>query len=500
MVTKNSGLSSALVNILGFIVPFFVFVFVTPVLVDHLGSDQYGLLLALGSMVVLLGSLDLGLITGSVHTISRLLERMKVAEAVCLLQGVLTVFLILATLAFVTIIFFSDSLISFFSVQHFISSSQVQEVIYLIASLAFITLLSLPLLVLFQAKQVFHLMVMIQVFTFMLTWLGAAFFVWSEMGALVEILYWQLVVQVVRIFLLLKVNITLLPEMRWLPSMELKGIQQMFSFSGYAFINQLSALAVFHLDRFFLVALAGPASVSYYAVSVTITNKFLALANAIVQFVFPRISSLSVDEHKQEIIHLYLLSRRYVFLLLLPCFVPLYMYAGDILDVWLGKGFAKEATQTMQLLTIAYMFALTSVAPSQVFNGMGNTKIGAYFAMLGLLVNVLICYLFIPEYGAVGAALAALVSMSQALLYMYYLERTLDIARLSSDDYFLLKVVGACVVQLFFILLVHEAYWVLALFFSWLLFYIYWVGLGFMNNQDKALLKRLFNRVARASH
>lgn len=500
MVAKNSGLSSALANILGFVVPFVIFIIVTPILIKYLGSERYGLLLALGSMVILLGSLDLGFVTGSVHTLSRLLEYRRLTEAVCLLQEVVTVFVILAAFVFASITFFSENLINFFSILDFYSSTQAHEIVYLIAGLAFIAVLSLPLLILFQARQVFHQMVMVQVFVSMVTWLGAAFLVWCALGELIEILYWQLVVQIIRIFVLLRLNQVLLPEMRWCPSVKAKHIQQMFSFSSYAFINQLSALAVFHLDRFFLVALSGPASVSYYVVSVTIANKFLALANAIVQFVFPRISSLSVDEHKQEVVRLYLVSRRYVFLLLLPCFVPLYMYAGDILNIWLGESFAQETTQTMKLLTIAYMFALTSVVPSQVFNGMGNTKVGAYFAMFGLLVNVTLCYLLIPEYGAVGAAIAALVSMFQALLYMYYLERILGIASLSSDNYFLLKVIGACVLQLIVVLMTGEIYWALTLVFSWLVFYIYWVVLGFMSHQDKALLKRLLNGGVRAGY
>ena len=492
MVAQNSGLRSALSGLAGFIIPFATFVLVTPSLVSNLGVDSYGVLVALGSFVFLLSGLDFGLTTGCVYAVTKLLSKHEYESIIALLRELFTFFMGMASIIAVVAMFLSKDLLSLFHLNDLLPATSAKQVIYSTVGLFFLTMLVLPFSVLLQAKQQFQLIVGVQVFAFTMMWLGAWLIVEFHIGGVLEILCWHIIVQLFRIMYLVYANHKILPNMEWFPILSISKLKELLPYSGFMFLNQVSSLVVLHLDRFFLVTLSGPASVTYYAVAVTVSNKIMSLANAVAQFVFPRATHYSAVEDKEKLVGLYLIARRYVLLLVIPTFVPLFMYSQDILAIWMGSEFADKATMTMKILIVAYMLALLSVVPAQVFNGLGNTKIGGYFALGSMLVNVVLCILLIPEFGSEGAAIAALIAMSQAVIYMFVLEKELGVLQLCSDSCVLIKIIGVSILQFIIIVLYNSyLYWTLGLIVAWSSFYVIWFFLGFMSSQDKALLQRL---------
>ena len=201
----------------------------------------------------------------------------------------------------------------------------------------------------------------------------------------------------------------------------------MIAFSSHAFIAQLSSSFAYHMDKFLLAFFLGPASVAYYSVAVGSASKLLVLAGVMSAFVFPRAVGLNAVSATDALRALYLRASRFTLLVLAPMLIPGVLLTPALLRIWLGPEFAAKSAAPMQVLIVAYFFSAVSVVPSHIYNGKGNSRISAIYATIGTALNVSLCFILIPRFGIMGAAVAALVGAAQSIVFMGSLENELGL-------------------------------------------------------------------------
>lgn len=267
---------------------------------------------------------------------------------------------------------------------------------------------------------------MIQVLGKIALWLGVTALTFRSFG-LVGIFRWVLTVEFLVLAVYVAWNIHLLPALSWFPTARFQEVRGLVGYSSHAFIAQLSSSFAYHMDKFLLAYYLGPASVAYYSVAVGSASKILVLAGVMSAFVFPRAVGLSASAATDALRHLYLRASRFTLLVLAPLLVPAVLLTPMLMRVWLGPQFAEKSTASMQVLIAAYFLAAVSVVPSHIYNGKGNTRISAFYATIGTMMNVSLCLVLIPRFGILGAAVAALVGMAQSVVFMGSLENELGL-------------------------------------------------------------------------
>jgi O-antigen/teichoic acid export membrane protein len=116
---------------------------------------------------------------------------------------------------------------------------------------------------------------------------------------------------------------------------------------------------------------------------------------------------------------------RQLFILVFLVFGFGFFFAEMILRLFYGKPFA-EANWILRILMLAFLVTSADTVLSMSSLAAGYQKIVMIIAIVRAVVNIVLNFIFIPSWGAVGAALATLFSISLSFaILQYFVTKTL---------------------------------------------------------------------------
>jgi O-antigen/teichoic acid export membrane protein len=347
-----------------------------------------------------------------------------------------------------------------------------------------------------RAMEAFRGLTIIQVLGGSANWVGAAILVRQGLG-LDWIFLWFALVAALTFFAFAWWSSHLTGGLDWLPRLQFPVIRKSLSYNLHAFTGQVASGATYHADKFLVSHFLGAAAVGYYGLATSLSSKLLTLVVALGGFVFPRAVRMFAADDLVGLRQTYLRATRYVLLIAWPMLVVAAFLGEPFLRLWVGTDFAAQVGELLAILLFAYFVASLSVVASHVFNGIGNSRIGAGFALLGAVVNLVGCAIFIPRWGLIGAALASLLSMVQVFGYTYALHCRLGLPRFPFAGLWLrLFLVASIQALLLWLGIDWISSWnsLLCLaFFAWAFFYLGWYVLPFADAGDREILRRLWH-------
>jgi PST family polysaccharide transporter len=117
-----------------------------------------------------------------------------------------------------------------------------------------------------------------------------------------------------------------------------------------------------------------------------------------------------------------------VFAALLIC-LPVSLCAPMIIRVLFGPAYA-EAGPVLAVYAWTLLFIFVGVARGQHLLNERQTQFPLWYSLLGLVVNILCCWMLIPAYGPMGAAAASVASqVVAAFLSSFVHPKTRDVGR-----------------------------------------------------------------------
>jgi len=491
---RPSGLKSGVFSIFGLVAPSLIYLVVTPILVRILGDAQYGLLVLFLAIPAFLGNIDFGLGAGGVLGMGRAIEAGDVPKAVRLHRELITLFALLGICLAAALWLAAPRLVYLLGMLQAIEYGKALFLVHLAAVALILSILTASVSILPRAVEQFPQIAMIQVLGKVVLWLGTVTLACFGSG-LSGIFLWVVSLELLVLTVYVVWNTRLLPALLWLPVGRFHEIGGLIGSSAYAFIGQLSASCIYHVDKFLIAYFLGPAAVAYYSVAVGMASKLLVLAAAMSSFVFPRAVSLSAAAATDALKELYLRASRLTLLTLTPILAPAVILAPVLLRLWL-PGFAEQSAGPMQLLLAAYFLSALSVVPAYIYNGKGNFRVSAIYAAIGTLLNVALCLVLIPRLRMIGAALAAVLSMAQSAVFMGSLENSFGMGWFGGQGKLFGQLGLLALAQ--FSALSAMARWVhgwpslaAAGLAGWGLFYALWFLIPMATTEDKAVCNRL---------
>ena len=174
----------------------------------------------------------------------------------------------------------------------------------------------------------------------------------------------------------------------------------------------LSAVAYFimqSLDIIILTAYEGYDKVAYYSIAVklaTVTALALMSVNIVVA---PKIAEIYNNNDHSKLNKLIKDSSRIIFSISLPVLTVLFVFSEFILGLF-GENYvlAKEA---LVILLAAQLFSAICGPGAIYLNMTGKEQKLNKILIAGLLINLILNFVLIPNYGIEGAAIATLISM-----------------------------------------------------------------------------------------
>jgi PST family polysaccharide transporter len=181
----------------------------------------------------------------------------------------------------------------------------------------------------------------------------------------------------------------------------------------------LSGLAIalyMKIDQIMLGQMLGDEAVGIYSAATRISEVWYFIPMMIVASVFPAI--LEAKKQSESLYH-QRLQRLYDLMVCLSVAValPMTFLAGPIVVLLYGPAYA-EAGTVLAIHIWASVFVFLGVASGQWFIAENRQILSFQRTLLGAVINVVLNYIFIPEFGVTGAAYATVLAQaSVGLLY-----------------------------------------------------------------------------------
>ncbi len=142
------------------------------------------------------------------------------------------------------------------------------------------------------------------------------------------------------------------------------------------------------------------------------TSKMLGIPIGPLGNIFgPVIVGLYAKNKLGDMKQIYFTVTKWIFLLVFPGFLFMVIFSNQILTILFGEMYRYGATAMSILAFCIFITALVGPTTS-VITAFGRTKIIMNCSIFGAIMNLILNYLLIPEYGINGAAIATGISLA----------------------------------------------------------------------------------------
>lgn len=204
-------------------------------------------------------------------------------------------------------------------------------------------------------------------------------------------------------------------------------VRKMWQYGSYSLGGMASTTLYTKADIFLLSSFGGPVQVALYNSVKVFARLYEMVTQVIAMFLLPGVSHLASRGEEKSLVALVEKSTAFLTVAMIPVFVLFLLLPAPLIET-VYQGRYLDGIPLMRIFAgLAFLVPIIGVA-TNVLMGLGEAKIG-FRLSLHLLVSSLVAYLIlIPLLGAMGAAVAYLLSsLYVAVLSTVFLRRFVPI-------------------------------------------------------------------------
>lgn len=199
----------------------------------------------------------------------------------------------------------------------------------------------------------------------------------------------------------------------------LKGIAQLF-------IPQVAIQVYLVIDKTMIELLTGDsAQTGYYELAQTVQRTGVTIVTAFGTVAASRIAALKSTRDSKAISELLTQSYELVCLTAIPIALGIGAIAQNFIPWFLGEGYVPVIRLLILLCPLIVIIGFSNISGIQYMVPMGLQNQMTVSTFVGACINVLLNLLWIPEYGAVGAAIASIISECVVMLIQGFFIRNI---------------------------------------------------------------------------
>jgi O-antigen/teichoic acid export membrane protein len=179
------------------------------------------------------------------------------------------------------------------------------------------------------------------------------------------------------------------------------------------------ALLAVSADRLTIGYFWNAAEVGYYVGVQQIANMLVVIQSAATLVLFPAVSSAHKKGEQNEVVRISSEAIRYILLILMPVGAGITVFSAHIIHVVLSDEFL-SAEYCFIILTWYYILFSVSNTIATTIGGTDRPKLGAKITLVSAITNISLNFVFVPFYGATGAAIATLISGIVYFILVWY--------------------------------------------------------------------------------
>lgn len=199
-----------------------------------------------------------------------------------------------------------------------------------------------------------------------------------------------------------------------------------FTFFGMVVITSLYTI----LDTSLLGFLSDDFQVGLYTAATKLNKISLTLITSLTAVLLPRLSYFARNNEKEKIIELAQKSASIIILLALPVIAGLIFLAKPLTLIFSGPEYLQAIPAMYIISPIVLFISLSSLIGSQIFAAINKEKLTLISTSIAAIINITLNFIFIPKYGAMGAAIGTVfaefgVTLFQIMCVREYINKSI---------------------------------------------------------------------------
>jgi O-antigen/teichoic acid export membrane protein len=208
-----------------------------------------------------------------------------------------------------------------------------------------------------------------------------------------------------------------------------KTLKELFGYSGYALLVQLSDQLRFQIAGWMVGIFVSVSAVTHYAIASRLSQAFMALMIALLGILSPWFSQLSGSADFSGIRRVFLFGTKIAAAVSTIIACSLFLYGGVFIRTWMGANYLDAYWPLVLLVAAIYLDVAQQPSISYLY-GVSRHHFLAWLTFGEAIANVGLSVYWAREYGMVGVALGALVplAIAKVLIQPVYVCRHLNVS------------------------------------------------------------------------
>jgi O-antigen/teichoic acid export membrane protein len=210
--------------------------------------------------------------------------------------------------------------------------------------------------------------------------------------------------------------------------------KRMARYGSHAFVAYLGNMLLGQGPPILIGRFRVESYVGYYALPSRLLQNVADLVTRIGYVTMPNAAELAERGQYAKIVQLGTYLNRYCFALFMPVGLFLLVFGRELIQVWVGVGFADQSAPLLPAFVLMTMLAVAGQFNSSVILfGLAKHDTYAKALLAEAVLSLIVMALVLPVYGLVGASwvAAAFAIINRGLVTPYLLSRTLQFSLLS---------------------------------------------------------------------
>jgi len=190
-----------------------------------------------------------------------------------------------------------------------------------------------------------------------------------------------------------------------------ESFKQLYNYSIYGFIISVAMKIIFYTDSVVIGAVLDVSQVTFYAIPTMLMQYLEHFIWAIIAVLLPVISAQDALGKNENNANIYQVGTKYAMLLCTPVFLVLYFVGPDFIGLWMGQQYKEPSGQVLRVLLVGYFFFLAQLIAHGILKGMSKHKILAILLSIEAFANLGLSLYLGPTWGIVGVALGTTIPL-----------------------------------------------------------------------------------------
>lgn len=390
----------------------------TPYIVNKLGTDSYGALSIILTMVGYFNLADFGMGNTVVKYLSEYLARKDYEIVKKLVRTSLLYYGAVGLAAALLIAVLSPVLVSKVLIIPAGLRQTALTAFYVTAITFFFNMISTLFTSVLKGYQRFELLALRDMGIYTLSTVLTVVLLFFGYG-LIEIVVLNLFTSMISVALFYIAIKSLLGKIKIRPQWDKETFGILFHFSKWKFIGGVSSKIAYTVDKVIISSILGVSQLTFYIVPLNLAQYVgMKLIGTINHVIYPLMSESAAIDNSRNQKELYFRSLKWIFIILSPAVLYLIVFGDKFLYYWIGEEFSKKGTLVLWILCISYLSGALVYNDVSYIEAKGNSMLPSLTALASASIMTGLNLLLLPFLGILGAAIAFAVAAFSTGIYI----------------------------------------------------------------------------------